>query len=891
MGGVAGCFGLVDDPGLVRRMRAAQRHRGPDGEGCFTHGPVGLAHSRLAVLDREHGAQPLTDASGRYVICCDGAVHNHGELRDELRGLGHTFRSGCDTEVLVEAFAEWREAAFDRFDGMFGLAVYDTVEQRLFLARDHFGIKPLYVACLPDGTGCPRVLFASEIKALLGSGEVEPVVDERVLYRYLRFGVHDDGADTFFAGVQRVLPGEVLTIDDRGVRRRTSDLPARLGSLPRRRYTSRDGDEYAEQLRRSVRERLISDVPVGTRLSGSLGSSTVVLLVDELLRQDPAARAVGARQHTVSAVLPGSRSDEERCVEAVLTRTEGRAVGHTVRPSADAFAEDLRDFVLTQEEPTLSTGPYVQYTVAQAAAEHVTVLLDGSGADELLAGSPSYRLVHLRQLLRQRRLLRLGVEAARSRRQLWQLLRPRLSARLRGRHRVDPVTLLDDGFLAAHASERFSPVSDDLRARLLQDLFEASLPALLRCSDKNTARFGLEGRTPFLDVAAVSHLFSLDDEAVLADSAGSRVLRDATDDLLPDVVRTRPDRTGSTTREEQWFERLKTRFYEVFCSASFGRRPYFDQAAVLAEFERFVRGRGAADTALFWRLLNTELWLRAFIDEEPADVGAAVAEAEDKPDLTPNEGKSLDIEVGGHRRRRYPVQTRAITADDDLAALARERVAEFFARLRESPEHREWLGCEWSLVVCEKVVAITQGRSFFVWDIAPGRWARFLSRRVAHTPHGIGLGSPETMQLAIQEAGLPRILFAALVGAAAKALGRHGDFYRLAGSHVAAIDGPTEYSVYPSNVSAKLPPARPDEVAARLAEAVRTVLPADVASRFRGVVVIDANDLGCQVLGSDRPDQAARMPAVFADNPLGQDRERTPLCVVFDVPAGGHSRS
>jgi asparagine synthase (glutamine-hydrolysing) len=169
-----------------------------------------------------------------------------------------------------------------------------------------------------------------------------------------------------------------------------------------------------------------------------------------------------------------------------------------------------------------------------------------------------------------------------------------------------------------------------------------------------------------------------------------------------------------------------------------------------------------------------------------------------------------------------------------------------------------------------------------VWDISPGWWARFLSNRVARTPYGIGLGSPETMQLAIQEAGLPRILLAALVGAAGKLLGRHGDFYRVAGSAIAAIDGPTEYSVYPSNVSAKLPPAQPDDVAARLAESVRATLPPQVSGHFRGAAVIDANDLGCEVLGTNQRDGTATMRQVFADNPLGQGQELTPICVVFD---------
>lgn len=252
-------------------------------------------------------------------------------------------------------------------------------------------------------------------------------------------------------------------------------------------------------------------------------------------------------------------------------------------------------------------------------------------------------------------------------------------------------------------------------------------------------------------------------------------------------------------------------------------------------------------------------------------------------DLEPNPGKRLDIEVGGRTYRRYPLRTKVITAGDDLAGVVAQRLGEFFPLLRDGGEgHRAVLGRPWWLYVSEKVVAITQGRSFFLWEIRPGRWARLLSRFVVRTPYGIGLGSPWTMQLAIQEAGLARILLAAAVAAAGRVFGRRGLFYRVAGANVRAIDGPTSYSVYPSNVSAKLPPDDPSGFAERLSRTVRAAsLPPEVVRAFRGTVVIDANDLGRNLLGHDTHQHAALLESVFADNPLGQDREQTPLCVVF----------
>src|SRR5690606_30779241 len=191
----------------------------------------------------------------------------------------------------------------------------------------------------------------------------------------------------------------------------------------------------------------------------------------------------------------------------------------------------------------------------------------------------------------------------------------------------------------------------------------------------------------------------------------------------------------------------------------------------------------------------------------------------------------------------------------------------------------------WYLYVGEKVVAVAQGRCYFTWDVHPGPWAKVLSRFVVRTPYGIGLGHPVTMHLAIQEAGLPRILLASAAGAVGKAIGRRGMFYRVAGPAVRAIDGPTEYSAYPANVSAKLAPADPHGVARQISAAVVAALPAEAAARFGGTVIIDANDLGRNVLGHDTDLSEEELEAAFVDNPLGQGREQTPFAVVVARPA------
>ncbi len=889
MCGIAGYHGLPADEGLLTRMNECQRHRGPDGEGIHTDGPCGLAHRRLSIIDVAHGQQPMATADGRYTIAYNGEVYNYLDLRSELEAAGRGFATDSDTEVVLQAFAQWGDAAFDRFNGMFGLAIWDRDEQRLTLARDHFGIKPLYVATVPnpDGDG-EGLLFASEIRPLLESGLYQRRVNDRTVYRYLQFRVHEDGVETFFDGITRLAPGEMLTADATGIHRRMfTRLQEELLELAtqQRPYDAAAAAEYRRLLVESVRMRLQSEVPVGTSLSGGLDSSAVAVIINQLLGEgdELSTAAVGTRQNTFSAVFPGAVNDEERYVDDVLDICTGHVTGHKIHPTADEFKADLLDFVRTQEEPLISSGPYAQFQVMREATKHVTVLLDGQGADEMMAGYIPYYFVYLRQLRAQGRRAQ-AAELAKSLDVLYRLGKSTVRDRLRMKTKVPNSQLLHPEFTARFRAERFTVESAHLKKRLLEDVFHNSLPSLLRYEDKNTMRFSLEGRVPFLDKEVLKFVFSLSDEAIIKDGWNKRILRDATRGLLPESINRRRNKIGFTTPQVDWFMRLKNHFYTIFMSESFSLRPYWDFTEVIHAFEGWVKGENDVNTMTFWRMINLELWLREFIDEGGEQTMAEEAAAYVKSDYEPNRHYQLDLTTGhGDTVRRYPLRTELFSRDDDLDAVVVERVGEFFAGLPAAdPEHRAATGGRWWFFVSEKVVAITQGRSFFVWDITVGRPARVLSRYVTKTPMGIGLGSPFTMQLAIDEVGLPRILYASAGGAVGKLVGRRGLFYELVGNDIRAIDGPTEYSAYPSNVSAKLPPKDPDAVAARLSAAIRERVPEPWRSAFAGTVVIDANDVGRNVLGSDLPRaQWPRLEDMFADNPLGQTQEQTPMGLVF----------
>lgn len=887
MCGIAGVFGPHDER-MLKRMGDAIAHRGPDGEGFYSDGVgIGYAHRRLAIIDRAHGDQPFLTEDGRYAAVYNGEIYNYRELMAELEALGHVFRTVCDTEVVVRAFAEWGEAAFDRFNGMFAVAIHDTKTKTSYLARDHFGIKPIYLASIPagrdaDGTETGhRLLFGSEIKAILAAGLIEAEPDDATLYRYLRFRIHEDSNRTFFAGIEKVRPGEIVTIKGDVVERHTfttlrEDL---LASGPRAPYTKDTTREFKDRLTEAIRMRLVGEVPVGTALSGGLDSSTVVAVISKLMHEHARdVESVGAEQNSFSAVFPGSVNDEERYVDAVLAKVDGPVRCHKIKPNPDEFLTDLLDFVRTQEEPTISTGPYAQYKVMQEATKHVTVLLDGQGADEMMAGYLPYYLVYLRQLRKEKQYGKLAREISSATDVLSRYGKSVVRGKLGLDRPVDIREMLDKGFTEEHEAERFNPVQDDLRARLVEDVFENSLPSLLRYEDRNTMRFGLEGRVPFLDMTLLRFLFSLDDDAILKQGWNKKILRDSVKGLLPDGIVNRRNKIGFTTPEREWFLRIKNSVHAIFRSDSFGSRPYFDQAAVLRAFEDFISGHNS-DTMLFWRMLNVELWLRTYVDAPGSHVDSTTSS--EKAYFAPNPGKELPIATASSGEvLRFPIQTDAFAKGDDFHAKISGYGTQFASRLPAADDHADALSRPWFLAVSEKVVAISQGRSYFLWEIKPGFAARKLNKFVVRTPAGIGLGSPETIQLAIQEAGLPRILAASAAGAVGKAIGRTGLFYQLAGPAVRAIDGPTQYSLYPSNVSAKLAPEHPDKAAKELAERLRQELPKQAAATFQGVAIIDANDLGCNILGQATTVSRKRIAEMFRDNPLGQGAQRTPLAVV-----------
>lgn len=856
MCGIAGFYGFSNEK-LIKECSSLLKHRGPDGEGLYFSENVTLLNRRLAIIDVKGGDQPIYNEDKSVAVVYNGEIYNYLELKNELEKLGHTFTTKSDTEVIAHGYEQWGEAAFDRYNGMFGIALYDAKKKKLILARDHFGIKPVYFFHdKKDG----KLLFSSELKPILSSGLLQAQPDDRTIYRYLKFRVHDDGRDTFFKDIKRLLPGEMLIIGQSGMEiRQFSQLKERLLALADRENKEIYNSDYITRFRAlltdSIRRRLVSEVPVGTCLSGGLDSSTVVASVNLLLKEKrKETDSIGSEQKTFSAVFPGSANDEERYIDALLNTCE-HIKSFKIFPKAEEFFQDLRDFVKTQEEPTISTGPYAQYQVMKRAHREVTVLLDGQGADEMMAGYLPYYFIYLRQLMRRGRYANLLREVFSS----LDVVTKYAMLKIKREKSADFTLLLNHEFAETHRNERFHTQNENIKKRLIEDIFHNSLQSLLRYEDRNAMRFSIEGRVPFLDFRLVEELFKMPDQAIIEAGWNKSILRKAFSDILPPSISKRRNKIGFTTPEYEWFRKHSDVILSFFTGEQFLSKRYINQAQIVALFKNFIEG-GNSDTMLFWRVLNMELWLREFIVPQAQKSKTR----QNKPIVNP-------VTVDGISYSRITVKTDLFRAGDN----APEKITN---ELKKAT-HLIDLGSSWFAVVSEKAIAVSQGRSYFVWDIVPTFWATFLSRFVRRVPWGIGLGSPWTMELAIREVGLPRILGATLLSALSKPLGMRGVFYKVAGRSAAGIDGPTEYSLYPANVSAKLLPKEPENVCRQIDQKVKATK--SLPGGYIGSVIIDANDIGRNVLGNTTGLDNGTIEELFKDNPMGQSDEQTPLTIVL----------
>jgi asparagine synthase (glutamine-hydrolysing) len=604
MCGIAGIAGRgAGDAAALERMAAAMFHRGPDGHGVWHDDRVGLSFRRLAIIDLdERSNQPFHRDDVHLVF--NGEIYNYIELREELRRCGHTFVTEGDAEVLLHAWLRWGEACLHSLNGMFAFALWDARTRRLSLVTDRFAEKPLYFHHVND-----RLLFASEVRAMGAADPSVGVPDPRATASFLALEEMPVLPATFFRDVQRLPPAHIAHWTPDGSVRVSQWWEPKTIDVPREPQDA--ARELRDRLISSISLRLRSDVPVGTSLSGGIDSSAVVALTSQLVDNH--------RRHAFTATFPGFARDEWKYADAVASLAE---VGHhhAVNPRIDELFDDLPALVASQEEPFRSTSIYAQWRVMRAAREAgVIVLLDGQGADELLAGYDGVEGWALRALghraalsavLRDRRVAESVLLAYSSGRA------PELIARRHRLRRASPYVapeLAREAAAHPDAPCEWTTSGSPLRRQLLTQLFCTSLPNLCRFADHNSMAFGVEVRLPFLDPHIAEFALSLPTPLVWRDGVTKPVLRDAIAGDVPDIIVARRDKVGYETPQDRWFssELGRARIAEML----------LDDSAVVpcvrAEIERDLATAAWRDTAAIWRLINVELWLSAPPAPEP----------------------------------------------------------------------------------------------------------------------------------------------------------------------------------------------------------------------------------------------------------------------------------
>lgn len=633
--------GKQPDVDLLGRMSDLLRHRGPDDGGIFTENAVGLGFRRLSILDlAPSGHQPMVSADGRHVIAFNGEIYNYIELRKELQSFGHTFRSTGDTEVLLVAYQQWGRECLKRLNGMWAFVIYDRLERCLFGARDRFGVKPLF--CYRDTSS---VVFTSEIKAIRDSGYAELALDWGVASAFLLEERLDTDDATFYEKVSRVPAGTAFEIDSEG------------RSQSWRYWSVMDTDEdsadvrdpaatFAHLFEDAVRVRMRSDVPVGVLLSGGLDSTSIISSMARQLGQRTDGE-VGLNAFCYMA----AEFDETAFIHATVRQTAAQL--RRVENNPNAFWDVLGRHLWHQDEPVHSFTSVVVYQLMELARSRgVKVLLNGSGADEVLAGYPTYFSEYWLDLLRTGHLWSMAQEMAAYARTHRRMARAPFNATARAcrgrllRHIPGYTTLSvrrrvaraqANEWISDEVKQHWQPLelapTTSLCDSLRWAVERAPLPLYLRVEDRNSMAHGVEARLPFLDYRLVSLAFRLGSQWKLKGGYNKFLLRESMRGRIPEIVRVRAQKFGFPNEADRWFRNeLYEPLRDLLASRVLRECGVWHTSAVARALERHRRGEISIGARLF-DVAQFCLWmdgLRTWPSQD-RNTGSSVAEYRRSP--------------------------------------------------------------------------------------------------------------------------------------------------------------------------------------------------------------------------------------------------------------------
>jgi asparagine synthase (glutamine-hydrolysing) len=598
------------------------RHRGPDGQGQAISGPVGLSHKRLSIIDLATGGQPMSFDG--VSVAFNGEIYNYVELRADLIGIGHRFRTASDTEVLLRTYMQYGAEGIARLNGMFAFVLHDSRTGRVVAARDHFGVKPLYA--YEDGS---RIIYASEIKAILADPRIRAEVDRDGLHDYVTLQ-YTLGERTLFRGVRKLLPAhyEVLDLSSMCLRKERYWRPAFV--IDRVRSENEFVQELKSLLAQSVKQQMRSDVPVGVYLSGGLDSSTVAML---------AAQVGPARlQAFTGAFKEGPEYDESDYARAVAEASGSEL--HLVHPTEREFVDLVPKLAYHMDEPAAGPGLFPQFIVSRLAAQHVKVCLGGQGGDEIFGGYARYVVAYFEQSLKSaihgesdEGDSGIGLEAMATNLSFIRQYVPMLTRFMRegvfGLPERRYFALMDrsEGAIGAFSAgfrgdydreavfRRFrmifnEPETDSYYNRMLHYDMMTGLPSLLQVEDRVSMAVSLESRVPLLDPRIVELIARIPPQIKFKGGEMKYLFKQAVRDLLPPQVLARRDKMGFPVPLQVWARGPAREFFcDVLLSKRARERGLYDMQSV----EQLINEE-AAFSRVLWGLLQLELWHREFID-------------------------------------------------------------------------------------------------------------------------------------------------------------------------------------------------------------------------------------------------------------------------------------
>ena len=601
-------------------------HRGPDDKGYeiieTSNGVVCMGQTRLSIIDlTEGGHQPMSTPNGRFIIVFNGEIYNYKELRSELIMLGHIFKTESDTEVLLASWSQWGKDCLIKLVGMFSFAILDTVSDTLTLARDAFGIKPLFY--YHNGKA---LTFGSEIQTVMHLGNEELSINYQRVYEYLIYAVQDIGKDTFVKDIYHVPPSHLVVLDLKN----PDTLTVEKWWTPSIVENKQISFEVAvEKLRflflESIRYHLVSDVSVGVALSGGIDSSSIACAIRYLYPNIDI--------HTFSFVPEGSSLSEEVWMDIINNSIN--AIPHKVIVKSHELKSDIQDLIVTQGEPFCTASMYAQYRVFRLANEvGIKVLLEGQGADELLAGYQGYHGQRMRSLFEKGKISGMLKFASRwkkwhgrNNKSAWkafigQVISDKIYKKVQSINGIQRIPYWVDQKFLKNIRINDKPIRtatsrDGRKRRVAEVLYDAltkhGLPSLLRYGDRNAMHFSIENRVPFLTIPLAEFILTLPEEFLISENGETKsIFRAAMRGIVPDIILDRRDKVGFEVPMEKWVYDMKKEISEIELNQK-------DLNIVISKSVSDVLNESLSYqkniSTQLWRLINLLMWYKHVIKE------------------------------------------------------------------------------------------------------------------------------------------------------------------------------------------------------------------------------------------------------------------------------------